>query len=225
MPPDSRLETIRSRQRPVFGPSIDALVRDIDARIVPTERPAFVTLIETWPLEHPDPDALFHRLDSMRATLGPPALPSNRKPGSPLRALIGVAIGAAVAWPVGFVLYMVAREVALPTNLWSSNAVEQAIIGAVVLAGAALGAWQGGRPSRLGHALLHALIGLLVGALVAGLLAGIIASTLGEVLGVSQHEGAFAMGVAFTVMPLAALIGGNLWAIRTGRRAWRSWAA
>jgi len=225
MPPDPRLATILSRQRPVFGPSIDALVREIDARIIPTERPVFVTLIETWPLDHPDLDALFHRLVSMRATLGPSALPLNRKPGSPLRALIGLTIGAAVGWPIGFILYMVARDMVLPTSLWSSNAIEQAMIGAVVLGGAALGAWQGGSPSRLGNALLRGLIGLLVGGMVAGLLAGIIAITLGEVLGVSQREGAFAMGVALTIVPLAALIGGIVWAIRTGRRAWRSGAA
>jgi len=209
----------------VFGPSIDALIREIDARIVPTERPAFVALIETWPLDHPNADALFHRLDSMRATLGPPALPSNRKPGSPLRALIGLAIGAAVAWPIGFVVYMVARHVVLPTSLYSSNAVERAITGAVVLIGAALGAWQGARPSRLGHALLSGLIGLMVGALVAGLLGGIGALTLGALLGISHNDGGFEMGVALTIMPLAALVGGIGWAILTGRRAWRSWAA
>ena len=121
---DDRLETIRRRQGPVFGPSVDALVREIDACIIATERPAFITLIETWPLEHPDPDALFHRLcaardrlGTLRATLGPPALPLNRKPGSPLRAAVGLAIGAAVAWPIGYVAYLVAREVLLPTSL------------------------------------------------------------------------------------------------------------
>lgn len=65
---------------------------------------------------------------------------------------------------------------------------------------------------------LRAVLGFLLGAVALGLGVGIAALTLGEIAGVSQAEGAFAMGVAFTLVPLAALAGGVAGAIWFARR-------
>jgi hypothetical protein len=98
-----------------------------------------------------------------------------------------------------------------------------AIIAAVALPSAALGAMQGGRPTRMGHTLLIALLGFFVGSLVSGLAAGLLAFGIAAIAGVSQREGSFAMGVVFSLMPMAAVVGGVVLAWWTGRRAWRDW--
>jgi hypothetical protein len=67
----------------------------------------------------------------------------------------------------------------------------------------------------------RALLGFLIGAPVAGFCAAVVALTAGEIAGVSQREGAFAMGVIFTLAPLAALAGGLALAIVLARRASR----
>lgn len=58
---------------------------------------------------------------------------------------------------------------------------------------------------------------------VAGLVGGYIAAlfgifTLGDMLGVSQAEGAFAMGVAFFWAPLCAVVCAIVAAVRAGAR-------
>jgi hypothetical protein len=51
----------------------------------------------------------------------------------------------------------------------------------------------------------------------------LIAFTIGGLLGVSQREGAFAMGVVFGIGPLAGVLGGMAIAIWWGTRTWRHW--
>ncbi len=242
-PGDSRTYDILHHGLEVFGPSIDGLVREIDARIAPAERNGLVSLLESWPFEADgtprDADALFHRLATLRDGLGPPRprpvldpageadappppLPP-RRVGTPLAAAIGLLVGGFVGLPAGFLAYMVLREAVLPTDLWSSNPTMWAIIAAVALPSAALGAMQGGRPTRMGHTLLIALLGFFVGSLVSGLAAGLLAFGIAAIAGVSQREGSFAMGVVFSLMPMAAVVGGVVLAWWTGRRAWRDW--
>lgn len=217
-PGESRLHTILHRGAEVFGPSADALVREIEARIGPAERPNFVELIETWPMRADgtpeDGDALYHRLTALRA------LPAGVKAGSPMAGAVGLVLGVVMGLPLGFVVYMVVREVLLPTSLWSSDGVMWGVIGVVVVLGGGIGLKNGAAPSRGGRAAVRGLIGFLLGALGGGFAGGAIALTLGELLGVSQREGAFAMGVAFGVMPLSALLGGACLAFWMGRRAW-----
>lgn len=67
---------------------------------------------------------------------------------------------------------------------------------------------------RLGRMVL----GFVAGAIVVGLGSGIAVFTIGDLMGVSQAEGAFAMGVAFTLVPLAGLVGGVIGAIWLGRK-------
>jgi hypothetical protein len=209
-PGDSILHDIVHHGRAVFGPSSDALVREITARLPEARRAEFQHLVETWPFEPDgspqDPDALFARLVAFRDSLGRPK-------GSPL----GLVLGALLGLPVGFLAYLVARETVLPTGLWSSDGVMWAVILAVAAA-AALAGW------RLRRA-LRALVGFLVGGAVSGVLAAVLAFAIGEAVGVSQREGAFAMGVVFGLAPLAALVGGvaaAAWAARVRPRGGRS---
>lgn len=232
-PGDSRSHDILHHRLEVFGPAIDGMVRAIDARLPAAERQAFLHLVDSWPFRADGtphaPESLMQQLEAWRDRLGPEppgnattAVPTRRR-GSPLAALIGLGLGGGVGIPLGFLAYLVLRETALPDALWSSEPVMWAVIATVALGAALLGAMQGGRPSRIGHALLVGLLGLFVGSLVSGLAAGVLAFLLGAALGVSQREGAFAMGVIFTLVPLAGMLGGLVLAIRMGRRAWRSW--
>ena len=187
----------------MFGPSLDALIREIDARIAAPDRQAFADLIQTWRFgedgQPSDPDALYHQLLEWRAR---PAAKAS---------ILGLLLRAAIGLPMGLLIYMVVRETVLPTELWSSDGIMWGIIAAVTLACAALGALPGGRAGK-------ALLGFLLGAVLAGFGGGVIALTLGEVLGVSQREGAFAMGVVFTIVPLCALVGGTALGLWMGRR-------
>ena len=220
-PETSRLQDILAAQAEVFGPTTDALVREVAGRISPAERPAFAELIETWPLGE-DEDALYHRLVTLRAA--PASLPPGVKPGSTLAALTGGALGAALALPIGFVTYL-ATSLVLPVAAQSSNGVMWGIIGAVTLAGCAIGATNGAIPSRGALALNRGLMGLLLGMLLGAILGLLVVGSLGWLLDVSQMEGAFAMGLVFEVMPLSGLIGGAALAFWMGRKAWRGWGS
>ncbi len=202
----------------VFGPSVDALVRRIGTRIATAGRPGFEELVETWP--EADADALYHRLAAMLASLPPPP---GREPGSAGRGILGAVIGGFLGFPLGFLIYMVLRETVISTSLWSSDGLMWSVILAVMLLCATIGGSQGGRPSRAGHALLRSLIGFCLGAAFCAIAGMLIAFTLGGFLGVSQREGAFAMGVIFGIGPMAGLLGGLAMAIWWGRRAWRRW--
>jgi hypothetical protein len=206
----------------VFGPSVDALVRRIDTRITPAERPGFAELVETWPEN--DADALYHRLTALLDGLPPPSPPPGREPGSAGRGILGAVIGGFLGFPLGFLVYMVLRETVISTSLWSSDGLMWSVVLVVMLACAAIGGSQGRRPSRAGHALLRAILGFVLGATFCAIAGMLIAFTLGELLGVSQMEGAFAMGVVFTIGPIAGLLGGIAVAIWWGSRAWRRWA-
>lgn len=70
--------------------------------------------------------------------------------------------------------------------------------------------------------MIRILSGVVAGGLACGIGTIVAALTLGELLGVSQAEGAFAMGVVFTLGPLAALGGavlGGLLGAWSSRRA------
>lgn len=81
------------------GPSISALVREVDGRIAPSDREAFEALVNGWT---GDPDALLHRLLALRDGIAPPLLPAGRKSGSGARALVPGAIGAVAGAALGF---------------------------------------------------------------------------------------------------------------------------
>ncbi|NKC30365.1 hypothetical protein [Falsiroseomonas selenitidurans] len=149
--------------------------------------------------------------------------PGRRRSGSAGRAVLGAVLGSLVGLPTGFLAYMVVRDLLLPTSLWSSDLPLWGVMGGVALAAAALGAAQGARPTRLGHALARGLGGFLGAAVLGGLGIGVLALVIGDLAGVSQREGAFAMGVAFTLVPLGGLACGLVGAVWLARRAWRRW--
>ncbi len=232
-PAKSRYHDLVNLGREVFGAEIDKLAIEVD-RLTGHEGPAhdtFLGLITTWPLpaagQPANPEVLIERLETLRdnltvgsVTTTPPAMAAPG-PGSPLSALFGAVLGGGIGLPLGFLAYMVAREVILPTDLWSSDSVMWNIIGLVMAVAAWIGARQGYRPSRGGHVALRSLLGFFVGALASGLIVGALALTIGELAGVSQREGAFAVGVVFMIVPLAGLIGGAVLAVIMGRRAAR----
>ncbi|MCW8088069.1 hypothetical protein [Sabulicella glaciei] len=146
---------------------------------------------------------------------------ANTARGSPLRGLLGLVLAGSAGLALGFLAYLLAREFALPTSLWGSDAVMWTIILAVALPCAALGAAQGALPSRAGGALAASLGGFVLGA-VAGAVAGLfLGGVLGAPLGAEQREGSFAMGLVFGLAPIAALLGGAVGAALMARRAWR----
>ncbi|MCL4766641.1 MAG: hypothetical protein KJZ80_10445 [Hyphomicrobiaceae bacterium] len=74
----------------------------------------------------------------------------------------------------------------------------------------------------MGRLALRAVLAFLVTAAVAYLLVLAGGLLLGEILGVSQREGAYAMGLAFTIAPAVAVLSGVVAAIRAGSRATRA---
>lgn len=242
-PGDSRTHDILHHGLEVFGPPIDALVREIDARIEPAERDAFILLLETWPFEPEgtprDPDALLQRLRALRRQLDPPrpkprlepvgATPPHRSPlpprraGSPLAALAGLLVGAFVGLALGCLAWLVLRLGVIPPYLWWDRGVTATVVAAVAIPSALVAALQGGRPTRLGHTLVIALLGFFVGSLVFGLAAGLLALVAAAVAGRPAFGDGLFLLIGYGVMPVAATIGGALLAGWTARRAWRDW--
>lgn len=74
------------------------------------------------------------------------------------------------------------------------------------------------RPGCLGRVLRLSAGGL---ALLGGPAIGALALVAGSVLGVSQREGAFAMGVVFVIAPIGAILVGLGVGVWRGLRAWR----
>ncbi len=223
----TRHARIMQGRSPVFGPTLDALVRDVEARVPIAVRAAHRDMLETWPI---DPDgtvqqaeALFDRLAALRAA--PVLVPSHISPGSRAKAALGLVLGAVVGVPAGALGYFIAHAALLPYALRDSEALMWIIIAAVIGLCAMVGARQGLRPTRMGHALAHAMIAFLPGAVVFALAAAFAADALGRVLRVSQMEGAFAMGIVFTIMPIGGFLGGVGCAAWAARRAWRRWGA
>jgi hypothetical protein len=208
----------------VFGPTLDAMVRAVEPRLAPEARAAHRDMLENWPIapdgEVQDAEALFVRLSALADS--PPLPPPGSRPGSPLKAVAGLVLGGAAGLPLGFLAYFfVAIAAVLPYQARSSDAVMWVIVLGVAAGAAVVGARQGLRPSRLGRALAWALPAFVVGGVVSALAAAFHADILGRVLRVSQMEGADAMGIVFTMMPLGGALGGAACAVWAGRRAWR----
>ncbi len=234
-PGDSRLHDILHLGIPVFGPSCDALVREIAMHLPPGRLGELRELVEGWPSaadgSPQDLDALFHRLAALRDAPAPPLgpVPHSGLPTAPILrggAGPGIALmllGGAAGLPIGFVAYLVSREALLPEELHGSEPAMWAIVLAAAAPMALLGLVQGARPSRAGHALLLGMLGFLAGGIAIGLAGGVLAFILGAVIGVSQAEGTFAMGVVLGLMPVLTLAGGLACGIWAARRAWASW--
>ncbi|MBX9698764.1 MAG: hypothetical protein K2X74_04970 [Acetobacteraceae bacterium] len=242
-PGDSISHDILHHGLEVFGPAIDSLVREIDARIVPTERDHFILLIETWPFEPNgtprDPELLHQRLLAIRGTLAPagpkprlqplddlPPLPAAlppRRAGSALAALVGLLIGGFIGLALGILAWLVLRVSVIPPYLWHDEELMRSVIGLVALPAALIGAVQGGKPTRLGHTLMIALLGFFVGGMLFGLGAGLLALMTAAMAGRPAFGGGLFQLIGYNVMPLAAAFGGALLAGWTARRAWRDW--
>jgi hypothetical protein len=139
-PGDSRYHDINHLGLEVFGPTCDALVREIAARIpyerYPEQHHRFMNFVETWPWQahggpH-DPDALYARLLEWRQEFAnlPPTAPAPRRGSVPptgpapspaerhsssrlgriLLALFGFLFGGTVAAILGMVIAMLAMN-------------------------------------------------------------------------------------------------------------------
>jgi len=211
------------RGQAVFGPTLDGLVREVDGRVPPEARAAHIAMLEEWPLspegEAQDADLRLARLSALAEA--PEPMPPGLRPGAPWKAVLGFVLGVTAGWPAGFLVYMFAREFLLADAARESETVMWLIPAASALAAGVLAARQGLRPSRLGHALARALLGFFLGGLGFAFLAGAVAVALAGMLGISQAEGAYAMGVVFAIMPFAGVLGGLGCAAWAGWRAWR----
>lgn len=159
-------------------------------------------------------------LSQLRSKLGstlPLAHPPNasKPPGqkSALKVIARTILGGALGLPLGFLGYMLAREFILPTTLWSSDRVMWAIIAAIVVLCSATGLAPAFLTSRRAEIALSVVRGFALGALLGTVASVVVALALGALFQVSQREGAFAMGVLFTIAPLGGLLGGVILAL------------
>jgi hypothetical protein len=235
---ESRHDDVVHRNREVFGPSADLLVRELSRRLPLERRDAFLKLIENWPFAEDgkprDPDLLFARLVELLESLGPTPAPSpgrrrrrrrRRRRGSNMGGLLGLALGALTGLPVGFLAFLVARETVMPIAWREEDNTIWVFLFAVCLPAALLGMVQGSSPSRLGHALAVGLVGFLLGCLAAGTIAALGVVIGVEVLGRGEDEAALALDVGFGLVPLAAALGGGAVGLFMGRSAWLRWSS
>jgi hypothetical protein len=136
-PGDSRLHDIVHLGINVYGPSCDALIREIEARVPRSHRHEFRDMIETWPWEADgsgprDTDALFQRLLDWRERVDrlqpappeapvaapqpvlPGAAPPRSAGGRAARAVLGFILGAVGGAVTAFVVAMLV--VTIPTG-------------------------------------------------------------------------------------------------------------
>ena len=138
-----------------------------------------------------------------------------------MRTVVGAVLGGVAGTGLGFVVYMVLRELVIPTSLWSSDGIMWGIIVAVAAAMAVFGARAGktgGTRQRGGSTGLRIVVGVFLG-FIAGAVGALVLSMLAAVVfNISQREGAYAMGVAFFYMPVGALVGAVTGAVLAARR-------
>lgn len=135
------------------------------------------------------------------------------------RAVMGVLIGLVVGVPVGFALGELTMQMVIPSSYWNSRWVYPALIWAFALPFAAIGVWHGWAPDATSVRVVRGMAGFLLGFLLGAILALIIATVAIPVFGISQMEGAYAMGIVFVIMPLGGLAGGIFGVIRSVRRS------
>jgi len=218
-PGDSRYHDVVRLRIATFGPSNDALIRDIAKRLPRSHLGEFRELIEDWPWQDDgtprNPDAMFRALTAWRERVRSlPRDPAEEgaapPPRSVLRTLFGLLLGGVVGLAAGFFAYLIAREAVLPTSLWSSDPVMWVIILAVAVPVALFGVWSG-RARR-------ALAGFLIGSIVAGTLAGILGALLSATARSGDEAMGTAIGILLVLMPFAALVGGVAGAVLFARR-------
>ena len=88
-----------------------------------------------------------------------------------------------------------------------------AIIAAIVALCSAAGAAPAMLANRPAEIALSVVRGFALGALLGTVASVVVALALGALFQVSQREGAFAMGVLFTIAPLGGLMGGVILAL------------
>jgi len=223
--PDTPLRALLRERGGEFGAAITALARELEPRLDAMHRDALVELIRSWPMERDgtprDADALYHRLSELRAL--PAALPPGVKAGSAAGGALGLIFGAVVGVPIGFLAFVLLAEFVLPHEV-SSEGTMWVVIAAVTVLGSLIGFRNGASPSRGGRAAARGILGFVIGALLGAVTGVAVAGMLGSLLGVSQMEGAFAMGVVFVIAPLSGVAGGTLLGLWMARRAWLGWA-
>lgn len=134
------------------------------------------------------------------------------------RAAMGVLIGLMVGVPVGFALGELTMQMLVPSPYWNSRWVYPALILAFALPFVLIGVWHGWAPDATSRRVVRGTTGFLLGFVLGAVLALIAATVAIPLFGISQMEGAYAMGIVFVAMPLGGLAGGIFGAIRGVRR-------
>ena len=234
---DSRHNDIVNRGIEVFGPSSDALVRELSRRLPIDRREALLELIEAWPTDAEgrprDTDLLFARLVELMESLDPVPRSAQRqrrrrrrRRNRHLGGALGGAVGGLIGLPLGFVAYLVLRETTLPYEYRADDLTMWVVIMSVALPACGLGVAQGAMPTRFGHALVVGLVAFLLGALGSGTLVGFAAFVVAEPPGIpGDDEANLVRDMILGVVPLVAAACGALLGLAMGRRAWRRWTS
>lgn len=130
------------------------------------------------------------------------------------RAVAGGVFGGLIGLPVGLTLALLCMFTIVPTSLWNEAVLLPGLSGLFAAPFIVIGVWHGGAP-----AVWTAFAVFLFARFVAGMLGGMalaaaLAAFAAWTFSISQREGAYAMAVAFIVMPFGGLIGGaglTLW--------------
>lgn len=139
-------------------------------------------------------------------------MPAGRAIGA---ALGGALIGALAGVPLGFALALLGHYTLVPTHMWSSDLPLYAMWVAFAAPFVLIGARHGAAPTPLTRRLVRGATGFGLGFLAGAAVSVALAVAAAAILGISQREGAYAMGVAFVLTPLGGLVGGVIGA------AWR----
>jgi len=141
------------------------------------------------------------------------------------KAVAGGIVGGLIGLPVGLALAILCMFTIVPTSLWNEALLLPGLTGLFAAPFVGVGVAHGGAPTDW-----TARVVFLFGRFVAGMLGGMalavaLAGLAAWAFSISQREGAYAMGVAFVIMPFGGLVGGlalTLWsAFRLRARASR----
>lgn len=163
-PGDSITHDVVHHRIPTFGPTCDALIRDIASRLPPARMRELHDIVEPWPFAADgaprDTDLLFERLTALRACLGaslspepPPELPADPMPTGtwPRRsygpALLLGLLAFMVGGTLGAILALLLAGIAPSGDAAMGWAIGQALAACIsfLLVGGAASVWTARR--------------------------------------------------------------------------------
>ncbi len=136
-----------------------------------------------------------------------------------MRGILGGIIGAVAGVPVAFMLALLLIQTVVPTDYWNEDSLLPGLTLGLALPFVLTGAQHGAAPNRFSTVALRALKGFGIGFVLGALIALALAVAAAALFGISQREGAYAMSVAFVLVPLGGVILGTILAIRAVLKA------